>query len=130
MEKKEARSLIRNIVHDNCNGIFIVSSSFINIQKNEIYYNSYDGISIFSSSFINVQENKIYYNMKGIWTTYSSNNTYVNNTVHDQTEPGGHGFFFSGTPYSDNKIIGNVVYNNDVDGIHLEDQSSIDKLIF
>ncbi|UCE36286.1 MAG: right-handed parallel beta-helix repeat-containing protein [Thermoplasmata archaeon] len=125
--------VINSSIGSSHSGILIISSSNVNISNN-IVHDCCFGIRIYSSSsFINIQGNEIYNNVNGIWTTDSSNNTYINNTVHDQIKSGGvggTGIFFSGTPYSNNKIIGNIVYNNEADGIHLEDQTSNDEFIF
>jgi parallel beta-helix repeat protein len=109
-------------------GIYIISSSNVNISNNKVRDNCY-GISITLSSFINVQGNEIYGNLWGIKSSHSSNNTFINNSVHDQIKSGGvggTGIHFSGCPYYNNKIIGNVVYNNDGEGIRLEDQTLAD----
>jgi parallel beta-helix repeat protein len=122
-----------NVSSNNWYSIILSSSSYVNISNNIIHDNGL-GITLYSSSFVNVQENEIYNNWgDGIRSQYSSDNTYINNIVHDQINSGGvggHGFFFSGTPYSNNKIIGNVVYNNGADGIHLEAQSAPDPKAF
>jgi len=106
-------------------GIYIISSSNVNISNNKVRDNCY-GICIALSSFINVQGNEIYGNLWGIKSSHSSNNTFINNSVHNQIKlggSGGHGLFFQGSPYYNNKIIGNLVYNNEQDGIHLEDET-------
>jgi parallel beta-helix repeat protein len=114
------------------NVVWISSTDWVNITGFTIT-NGIKGIWITSSSFINIQGNEIYSNVYGIFSSRSSNNTYINNIVHDQIktgEGGGYGFFFSGSPYFNNKIIGNIVYNNDADGIHLEDETNPDNIEF
>jgi parallel beta-helix repeat protein len=113
-------------------GIYLDSSSNISIYNNKIHDNEY-GIFLYLSSFINIQGNEIYNNLEGVWTTFSSNNSYINNIVHDhkiKVDNFGMGFFFTGAPYSNNKIEGNLVYNNDADGIHLEDLTGPDSIEF
>jgi parallel beta-helix repeat protein len=114
------------------NVIYIYSTNWVNITGFTITNGRY-GFYIVNTSFINVQGNEINNNLEGIVTKFSSNNTYENNIVHDQRYNGinsGYGFFFSGSPYSNNKIIGNIVYNNDGDGIHLEDETGPDDIVF
>jgi len=89
-------------------------------------------VQIFNTDWVNITGFTITNGSDGIWTTYSSNCTFINNTVHDNNGENGfkNGFFFSGCPYSNNKIIGNFIYNNEGDGIHLEEESSIDSDVF
>jgi parallel beta-helix repeat protein len=106
-----------NTVSSNIYGIILYSSSFVIISNNVIHGNGY-GIALSSSSFVNVQENEVFNNSgDGIVSQYSSDNSFINNRVHDHSRSG---IFFSGKPYYNNKIIGNVIYKNGYDGIHLE----------
>jgi parallel beta-helix repeat protein len=125
-------SIKGNKIYNNTeNAIECLYSSNITIFGNEIYNNTANGIRPYYSSNIKVQENNIYDNVNGIWTTYSSNNTFINNTVHDNRKSSqSTGFFFSGSPYTNNKIEGNFVFNNTGDGIHLEDETGIDGIVF
>jgi parallel beta-helix repeat protein len=85
------------------------------------------------TEWVNVTGFTLTNGMVGFFIQSSSNITIWDNTVYNQNKIGGswgHGFFFSGTPYSDNKIIGNDVYDNEGNGIHLEDQTSHDEFIF
>jgi len=90
-----------------------------------------DGILFIFSSNSTVYGNRIFNNKaNGIQSSGSSNNNYINNIVFDNTDIGANsGFFFSQCPYYGNRIIGNIVYNND-DGIHLEDDNSADAITF
>ncbi|UCE36800.1 MAG: right-handed parallel beta-helix repeat-containing protein [Thermoplasmata archaeon] len=62
----------------------------------------------------------------GIYSNQCSNNAFINNIVHDNSF---HGFYFTGDPYFNNKIIGNIVYSNQV-GIKFEEDSSVDEEYF
>jgi parallel beta-helix repeat protein len=82
---------------------------------------------ISSTEWVNVTGFTLTNGSTGFNVISSSYCTFIDNIVHDIN---GHGFFFTNCPYSNNKIIGNVVYNNEFDGIHLEDESTIDELTF
>jgi len=113
-------------------GIFIDSSSNVTLINNTIHSNEI-GIQLFSSSFITIRGNEIHNNVvNGIHSLRSSNNNFINNIVYGNQGTGGsggNGFYFSRCPYYNNKIEGNIVYNNR-EGIHLEDDSTSDGLRF
>jgi parallel beta-helix repeat protein len=106
--------------------VMISSTNWVNITGLTITNGNY-GIWISNASFLNIQGNEIYNNTQhGIESNNSLNNIFINNKVHDNSY---NGFYFRGCPYYNNKIIGNVIYNNQK-GIWLKDESSVDMHTF
>jgi len=96
------------------------SADWVNITGFTIRYGAF-GVYIVWSSYVRIQGNEIYGNNggEGFFTVGSSNNIFTDNIVHDNTR---HGFFFQDNPYPNNNLIkGNVIYNNGWCGIYFED---------
>ncbi|UCE38640.1 MAG: right-handed parallel beta-helix repeat-containing protein, partial [Thermoplasmata archaeon] len=83
-------------------------------------------ITLASVDWVNITGFTLTNGSYGIYSALSSHNTFINNIVHDNTF---NGFHFTGCPYYNNTIIGNIVYNNQ-NGIHLEEDSSVDEEYF
>jgi parallel beta-helix repeat protein len=88
-------------------GIYLESSSYNSIHRNNISGNDYDGIEVYSSSdFNNITENRIEANgWFGVGILYSHNNTITANDIANNDD-GIDAYDASGTEISKNRITG------------------------
>lgn len=101
-------------------GLTLFYSNNITISKNNISNNQDKGIYLRTSSYNNISKNQIHGNYRGISVLYSDYNLISKNNISKSTDIAL--FIFGGSEY--NTIFSNNITYTDDDGIYLMDRSS------
>ena len=111
-------TITNNTVNNNAHGIYLISSSDIDLYNNTAYNNTGYGININGNSNCTLTNNTAHNNSNGIFLSSSSNSTLTNNTAYNNM---GSGIDLYYSPNS--TLTNNIAYNNG-NGIVLDSSSN------